>query len=85
MQTSTFAATNGDIETAGILLAAGAGVNDPGSDGTHALPLAIINQHDQFGLFLLERGADPNGAMAGVTALHAAAGNVTTWLAGWYS
>ena len=67
-----------------ILLAAGARVNDAGSDGTHALPLAIINQHDKFALFLLEQGADPNGAIDGVTALHAAAGNVTTWLAGWY-
>jgi ankyrin repeat protein len=79
-----FAAINGDVGTAAILLAAGARVNDRGSDGTHALPLAIVNQQDRFALFLLERGADPNGAMAGVTALHAAAGNVTTWLAGWY-
>jgi len=79
-----FAAINGDIDTAKILLAAGARVNDVGSDGTHALPLAIINQHDRFALFLLEQGADPNGAMDSVTALHAAAGNVTTWLAGWY-
>jgi ankyrin repeat protein len=79
-----FAAINGDVGTATILLAAGARVNDRGSDGTHALPLAIVNQQDRFALFLLERGADPNGAMAGVTALHAAAGNVTTWLAGWY-
>jgi ankyrin repeat protein len=79
-----FAARNGDIETAKILLAAGARVNDPGSDGTHALPVAIINQHDKFALFLLEQGADPNGVIDGVTALHAAAGNVTTWLAGWY-
>ena len=79
-----FAAINGDIETARILLAAGVRVNDRGSDGTHALPLSIINQHDTFALFLLEQGADPNGAMDSVTALHAAAGNVTTWLAGWY-
>ena len=41
-----FAARNGDIETAKILLAAGARVNDTGSDGTHALPLAIINRQD---------------------------------------
>jgi len=79
-----FAARNGDIEMARILLAAGARVNDTGSDGTHPLPLAIIHQHDAFAMFLLEQGADPNGAMAGVSALHAAAGNVTTWLAGWY-
>jgi ankyrin repeat protein len=79
-----FAAMNGDIETARALIAAGARVNDTGSDGTHALPLAIINQHDEFARFLLDQGADPNGAMDSVTALHAAAGNVTTWLAGWF-
>jgi ankyrin repeat protein len=78
-----FAARNGDVEMAEILLAAGARVNDRGSDGTHALPLAIISRQDRFALFLLERGADPNGSMAGVSALHAAAGNVSTWLAGW--
>src|SRR5262249_20315164 len=33
--------------------------------------------------FLLERGADPNGAIDGTTALHAAAGSVDTWLKGW--
>ena len=78
-----FAARNGDIEMAKILLAAGARANDTGSDGTHALPLAIFNRQDKFALFLLEQGADPNGSMGGVPALHAAAGNVTTWLAGW--
>ncbi len=77
------AARNGDVEMAEILLAAGARVNDTGSDGTHALPLAIISRQEKFALFLLEHGADPNGSMAGVSALHAAAGNVTTWLAGW--
>jgi len=78
-----FAARNGDIEMAKILLAAGARVNDPGSDGTHALPLAIVSRQDKFALFLLEQGADPNGTFDGLTALHAAAGNVNTWLAAW--
>jgi len=78
-----FAARNGDVEMAQILLEAGARVNDKGSDGTHALPLAIISRQDKFALFLLEHGADPNGSMAGVSALHAAAGNVSTWLAAW--
>src|SRR5437773_11925798 len=36
------AAKNGDIKTAKILLAAGARVNDTGSDGTHPLPYAIV-------------------------------------------
>ena len=34
--------------------------------------------------FLLEQGADPNGRIHGVSALHAAAGRVGTWLADWY-
>lgn len=79
-----FAARNGDIEMAKILLAAGARVNDTGSDGTHALPFAIISRQDKFALFLLDQGADPNGSIDGVPALHAAAGNVSTWLAGWF-
>src|SRR5262245_13894845 len=78
-----FAARNGDVEMAKILLAAGARVNDTGSDGTHALPLAIISRQDKFALFLLEQGADPDGSIDGVPALHAAAGNVSTWLADW--
>lgn len=78
-----FAARNGDIEMAKILLAAGARVNGAGSDGAQALPLAIISRRDKFALFLLEQGADPNSSIAGIPALHAAAGNVSTWLAEW--
>ncbi len=78
------AARNGDIELARLLIAAGADVNQPGSDGTHALPLAIISGHDAFALFLLEQGGDPGGAIDGVPALHAAAGDVGTWLVDWY-
>ena len=78
-----FAARNGDIETAGALLDAGAGINDAGSDGSQALPLAIISGHDAAARFLLEQGADPDGAVAGVPALHAAAGPVGMWLREW--
>ncbi len=78
-----FAARNGDIEMAKVLLAAGVGVDEAGSDGTQALPFAIVNGHDRFALFLLEQGADPDGTIAGVTALHAAAGSVGTWLGDW--
>ena len=53
------AAGSGDIETAKLLIAAGAAVNDVGSDGTHALPVSIINEQGDFALFLLEQGADP--------------------------
>ena len=77
------AAGNGDIETAGLLLAAGAGVDDTGWDGSHPLAYAVIFGQGAFAHFLLEQGADPNGAVDGVTALHAAAGPVDTWLKAW--
>ena len=78
-----FAARNGDIESATTLIAAGADVNGLGSDGTHALPLAIVSGHNAFARFLLEQDADPEGAMAGVPALHAAVGDVDMWLSDW--
>jgi ankyrin repeat protein len=78
------AARNGDVELARLLISAGADVNQLGSDGTHALPLAIISGQDQFALFLIDQGADPNATLAGVPALHAAAGDVGTWLGDWY-
>ena len=77
------AARNGDIETARLLLAAGAGVDETGSDGAHPLAYAVVVGQSAFAHFLLERGADPNGAVDGVTALHAAAGPVGTWLKAW--
>ena len=78
------AAQNGDIETARALIAAGADVDAPSADGTHVLPYAIVRAQDAFALFLLDEGADPNGAMGGVRALHAAAGDVDLWLRDWY-
>jgi ankyrin repeat protein len=78
-----FAATNGDIEMARILHAAGVDVNEIGSDGDHALPLSIISGQDAFAHFLLEQGANPNAQIDGVHALHAAAGNVAPWLSEW--
>ena len=77
------AARNGDIETAKVLLAAGARVDDTGVDGAHPLAYAVIAGQSAFAHFLLEQGADPNGAVDGVTALHAAAGSVDTWLKAW--
>ena len=79
-----FAAMNGDIEVARSLVEAGADVNERGSDGTHPLPLAIVSRHADFAMFLLDQGADPNGTIHGVSALHAASGRVSTWLADWY-
>jgi len=79
-----FAVRSGDIEAIKTLIAAGVDVNETGADGTHALPFAIVSSQDQVALFLLEHGADPNGSMGGVRALHAAAGSVGTWLGDWY-
>ena len=67
-----FAARNGDVEVARILLAGGANVNDVAPAGTSALVVAIHSGHYPLGRFLLDRGADPNAAGAGYTALHAA-------------
>ena len=79
-----YAARNGDVATAAALIAAGADVDEPSADGTRVLPYAIVSGQDAFARYLLERGADPNGEMGGVSALHAAAGNVGTWLHEWY-
>ena len=67
-----FAARSGDVDSAKLLLAAGANVNDADAWGVSA---AVLAAHSGFGellAFLLERGADPNAAAAGFTALHAA-------------
>ena len=83
-----FAVQQGDVETAGILLDAGADVNDSGPEGpggdtngvrpsranakASALVLAIDSDQEAMARFLLERGADPNQHGAGHTALHSA-------------
>ncbi len=67
-----FAARQGDIESARLLLAAGASVNDTAPDGASVLVVAIHSGHGTLATFLLGHGANPNGATAGYTALHAA-------------
>jgi uncharacterized protein len=67
-----FAAQQGDIDSARYLIAAGANVNDVAPLGTSALVLAAHNGREDFGVFLLDNGADPNAAGAGYTALDAA-------------
>ena len=78
-----FAARNGDIEMGKTLIAAGVRVNDLAPDGTHVLPYALANGQPQFALFLLDQGADPNGEMGGMRAIHAAAGSTGLWLSDW--
>ena len=67
-----FAVRGGSIEAVKALLAAGANVNDTLSDGSNALVVAAANAHWELANLLLDRGADPNLAGAGWTALHQA-------------
>lgn len=67
-----FAARSGDLESARLLIAAGANVNDTMADGNTALVIAAHSGHGSVAGLLLEQGADPNAAPLGYTALHAA-------------
>ncbi len=67
-----FAARHGDVESARLLLDAGADVDAPAADGNSPLVLAAISGHGRLAEFLLDRGADPHAAGAGYSALHAA-------------
>ena len=67
-----FAAQVGDIESAKLLLLAGARVNDTAADGKSPLVMAVFAGHGAFASYLLEAGADANAAEAGYSALHAA-------------
>jgi uncharacterized protein len=68
-----FAARSGDVESARLLVDAGADVNDALPNGMTALVEAAHSGHQEVATLLLEKGADPNAAGAGYTALHAAA------------
>jgi ankyrin repeat protein len=67
-----FAARSGDTESARLLLAAGANVNDTLPEGMSALVVAAHSGHGGTAALLLEKGANPDAADAGYTALHAA-------------
>ena len=67
-----FAARQGSVESARLLLDAGADVNDTAPDGASALVVAGFSGHGALGAFLLERGADPDAASAGYAPLHTA-------------
>jgi len=66
-----FAARSGDVESARLLLTAGAGANEALPDGASALIVAAHSGHGAVGALLLEHGADPNAAAIGYTPLHA--------------
>ena len=67
-----FAARNGRIENARLLLDAGADVNVKAPNGESVLVLASFSDQGKLAALLLERGADPMAADAGYTALHTA-------------
>ncbi len=67
-----FAARSGDLESARLLIAAGAEVHDTAADGNTALNIAAHSGHGSLAAFLLSEGAEPNAAPLGYTALHAA-------------
>jgi ankyrin repeat protein len=75
-----FAARVGDLESVRVLVEAGANVNDAASDGLSALVLATVRGNAPVAMHLLEKGADPNAAGAGYTALHWVAGSWETEL-----
>jgi ankyrin repeat protein len=67
-----FAARVGDLESAKLLLKAGANINDVPPYGTSVLVLAAHSGHSELAKYLLDQGADPNLAGAGYSALHVA-------------
>ena len=67
-----FAARVGDLDSAKLLLAAGANVNDEDAWGVSAVVLAAHSGFTDLVEFLLEKGADANSGKAGFTALQEA-------------
>lgn len=67
-----FAAQMDELESARLLLAAGADANETAPVGTSALVIAAHSDSSAVATLLLDKGADPNAGGAGYTALHAA-------------
>ena len=68
-----FAARQGDLASVKVLLDGGADINLVSADGSSALLVAIVNEHNELADFLLDKGADPNLADSrGRAALYAA-------------
>jgi ankyrin repeat protein len=67
-----FAARSGDLESARLLVAAGADVNDAAADGNTALIIATHSGHGTLAAYFLDQHANVNVAPLGYTALHAA-------------
>ena len=68
-----YAARQNSLESAQMLVKAGADLNKTDPDGTSALVMAIVNAHYDLPIYLMDHGADPNIAdKYGRTALYAA-------------
>jgi uncharacterized protein len=67
-----FAARSGDIESAKLLVAAGANVNDDAPDGNSVLVVAAYSGQGKLAEFLLDKDANPSADKGGYSALHAA-------------
>ncbi|MCI0365546.1 MAG: ankyrin repeat domain-containing protein, partial [Phycisphaerales bacterium] len=71
-----YAARQGDLASAGILVEAGADVNLKAADGSTPMLVATHNKFNLIASYLLDRGADPNIANAkGWTPLYIATDN----------
>jgi ankyrin repeat protein len=67
-----YAAREGDVETAQVMVEKGVDLNYGDIDNTTALSVSILNKRYSFARFLLDRGADPNVVdVSGRTALYA--------------
>ncbi len=66
-----FAVRAGHLDAVRVLLDAGADVDDELPDGMNTVVLAATNAHWELGVYLVDRGADPDGADQGWAALHA--------------
>ena len=67
-----FAARNGDLASARLLVAAGADVDDTNAWGVSAVAMAAHAGFRPLVALFLEAGADPDAAEAGFAAIHAA-------------
>ncbi len=67
-----FSARVGDLESARLLVGAGADVNDEDAWGVSAVTLAAHSGFDGLVAFLLDKGANPNAMRAGFAPLHEA-------------
>src|SRR5437867_2405803 len=57
-----FAVRDRNLQITRILVEAGADLERPSANGTRPLVVAIVNNHIELAMFLLEKGADPNAA-----------------------